>query len=255
MIAKEADMFRGLQNQYGDEGSLHVFGECYVPIDNLSVKKSRSMRMKNSTSDFSIGHTCVLELGKPILASWNIPIPNDSRCFKGHFTPRDVEDFKNIARRYANYSDSPIVLTTLRKRALNNNIAKGEWTDNIFPQQYIVRKGARGTPGTIFHTDLDMAVVCKNLYKKHICQVDNILKVNCKVISDLTGIPSLDCSFPFHNTSDTSVTNTITPKTSPAVSTDAYGYTDRINTTRAMAKCVALLKGEEAKNSKKDTEQ
>ena len=102
-----------------------------------------------------------------------------------------------LARRYANYSDSPIVLSKLEKRGLNANITIGINTDNRHPQQYILRKGGRGTPGTIFHVDFDMAYVCKNLYKEHICQVDNILKVNCKVISDLTGIPSLDCPFLF----------------------------------------------------------
>ena len=100
-----------------------------------------------------------------------------------------------------------------------------------------------------------MAVVCKNLYKEHICQVDNILKVNCNVISILTGIPSLDCSFPVHNTSDASGTNMATSKASPTVSVDASGYSDRINTTRAMEECVALLKEEEAKKSKKDADQ
>lgn len=173
--------------------------------------------------------------------------------------PRDVEDFRNIARRYANYSDSPIVLTKLEERGLNANITIGMRTDNSYPQQYIVRKSGRGTPGNIFHANLDMAVVCKNLYKTHICQVDNILKVNCKVISDLTGIPSLDCSFLVHNTNEASGTNTATSKASPpAVSAaDASGYSsDRINTTRAMEEYVALLlKEEEAKKSKKDTEQ
>jgi len=247
-IAEEAAIFRGLHKQFGDEGALRFFGECYVPLE-------RSTDIKKLASDFSVGHTSVIEMGKPILASWNIPIPRDSSCFKGYFTPRDIEDFKNIARRYANYSDSPIVLSKLEKRGLNANITIGINTDNRYPQQYILRKGGRGTPGTIFHVDFDMAYVCKNLYKEHICQVDNILKVNCNVISILTGIPSLDCSFPVHNTSDASGTNMATSKASPAVSADASGYSDRINTTRAMEECVALLKEEEAKKSKKDAEQ
>ena len=137
------------------------------------------------------------------------------------------------------------MLTKLEERGLNTNLTIGRRTDNSYPQQYIVRKSGRGTPGNIFHTDLDMAVVCKNLYKNHICQVDNILKVNCKVISDLTGIPSLDCSFPVvHNTSEASDSNmTTSNKASPAVSVEdaSGGYSDRINTTRAMEECVALL--------------
>jgi hypothetical protein len=243
LIAEEAEIFRGLHQQFGDEGALRFFGECYVPFDR---KNDRSTDVKMLASDFSVGHTSVIEMGKPILASWNIPIPTKSSCFKGYFTPRDVEDFRNIARRYANYSDSPIVLTKLEERGLNANITIGMRTDNSYPQQYIVRKSGRGTPGNIFHTDLDMAVVCKHLYKNHICQVDNILKVNCKVISDLTGIPSLDCSFPVvHNTSEASDTNMTTSNkaSSPAVSVEdaSGGYSDRINTTRAMEECVALL--------------
>ncbi|OEU06997.1 hypothetical protein FRACYDRAFT_252630 [Fragilariopsis cylindrus CCMP1102] len=261
LIAEEAEIFRGLHKQFGDEGALRFFGECYVPFDD---KKNRPTDITKLASDFSVGHTSVIEMGKPILASWNIPIPTKSSCFKSYFTPRDVEDFRNIARRYANYSDSPIVLTKLEERGLNANITIGMSTDNSYPQQYIVRKSGRGTPGNIFHTDLDMAVVCKNLYKNHICQVDNILKVNCKVISDLTGIPSLDCSFPVvHSTSEASDSNMTTSNkaSSPAVSVEdaSGGYSsDRINTTRAMEECVALLskrKKRPKKKSKKDTEQ
>jgi hypothetical protein len=249
LIAEEAEIFRGLHKQYGDEGALRFFGECYAPFDKLPSKKaSRSMTIKKRAPDFSVGHTSVIELGKPLLQSWNIPL--DDSCFKGYFTPRDIEDLTNIARRYANYSDSPIMLAPLGKRLLNKNITKGTLTDNIHPQQYIVRTGGGGTSspsssrgeGTIHHTDLDMTYLCMNHYKEHICQVDRILEVNCKVISELTGIPLLDCSFPVPTIIDTSDTTTETSKTSPVVSVDASSYSDRINATHAIEECVRRWK-------------
>jgi len=82
-IAEEAAIFRGLHKQFGDEGALRFFGECYVPFD----KKKRLTDIEKLASDFSVGHTSVIEMGKPILASWNIPLPIDSSCFKGYFTP------------------------------------------------------------------------------------------------------------------------------------------------------------------------
>jgi hypothetical protein len=153
------------------------------------------------------------------------------------------------------------MLAPLEKGLLEKNITK--WcamrTDNIHPQQYVVRTGGGGTSspsssrgeGTIHHTDLDMTYLCMNHYEEHICQVDRILEVNCKVISELTGIPLLDCSFPVPTIIDTSDTTTETSKTSPVVSVDASSYSDRINATHAIEECVRRWKQEETKETKK----
>jgi len=132
------------------------------------------------------------------------------------------------------------------------NITKGMRT-------YIVRIGGGGTSspssllgeGTVHHADLDMTYLCKNHYKEHICQVDRILEVNCKVISELTGIPSLDYSFPVPTSSKTSDTTTKTSKTSLLVSVDYSTYSDRINATHAIEECAKRYKQKDTKKKKK----
>jgi hypothetical protein len=95
LVAEEAEVFRGLYKQFSDEGGLRVFGECYVPFDNLPSKK-RSTSIKKLASRFSVGHTSVIDMGKPLLKSRNSPMDKSNHVF-WFFNESDVRrnNFKN----------------------------------------------------------------------------------------------------------------------------------------------------------------
>lgn len=241
LIKREANMLQKLYEQYNDEGALQFFGECYIPFDELLSQPNRkdfenkTTKISNKNNlliptirDFSVGFTSVIELGKPFFIRNEKTYRMEPGCFAGFFTPRDIEDLKNIARRYANLSDYPLLLS-----GWNNKV-----NDNRFPNQYITRIGGgqRGGEGTINHADLDMAYHCKDSGEKE-CTVDNVLKRNCEVIAKMVNISSLDCSFP--SASDTNNT-AITSKVS-LVSVDTPDYSERINATYAIEQC--LIKG------------
>ena len=133
----------------------------------------------------------------------------DRRCFAEYFTETDIEDFRNIARLYANFSKSPTLLAGI-----------GQRTDNIFPRQYMASIG--GTrPGRIKLIDLDNLFECKIGRNQRFCTYENVLNVNCQIMAMLTGIPNLNCSLP-------------SPTTTKAVS---YSPNDRINASHAATEC------------------
>ena len=181
-IREEARLLRELQEQYGDE-AVRYYGEC-----NAAVVQTEEM--VDHLSNFSVGYTSVVELGKPLLSSWKT---KDRKCFAEFFTETDIEDIRNIARRYANFSNSPLLLAPI-----------GYTTDNIFAQQYMTSLG--GTrEGKINHIDLDMVYSCKETQTRSrnprqldtnrgTCSIDEVLDVNCQVMAKLTNIPNLDCS-------------------------------------------------------------
>jgi len=124
----------------------------------------------------------------------------ERQCFGDFFTPREVDDLKNIARRYALLPHNPLLLTGL----------KNEKSDNQYPNQYVTRihtrrsrrsGGAGGRSGTsssgrIFHADLDVAFLCLEKYPPHNCTVDRVLRANCHIMAQLTNTDALDCTVP-----------------------------------------------------------
>jgi len=223
---KEAKLLRELQQQYGDDATRY-FGECDAPTlptekegDDKVDRSAFNQHVRDNLYNFSVGYTAVVELGKPLLPSWKM---RDRKCFAEFFTERDIEDIRNIARRYANFSKRPILMAPV-----------GHYSDNIFPQQYMTSIGGGEREGRIHHIDLDMVHTCKE-EGEHIeknCTVDEVLEVNCKVMSFLTNIPNLDCSF---NQSSSSVSGKTKTHVLPSqVSNYNIG---RINATHALSEC------------------
>jgi len=261
LIERESKILQELHKQYGNEGALQFFGECYIPFDNFGAqdvisndnKTALEHLLKESLTDFSIGYTSLVELGKPFLYKNERNYRMKKGCFGDFFTHRDVKDLINIARRYANFPDSPILLTGFLASSLNNkNITTGllgKTSDNQNPNQYITRigSGQRADEGSIYHADVDTVFHCKDRYKKKTwskyCTIDRVLKTNCEVIANLTNIAFLDCSLP--STGDT-INNIVTSK-APFLSVDTPGDSGRINSTYALEECLA----KEAKAKKK----
>ena len=171
LITKESELFRDLYRHYRHEGALVFYGDCYIFYDNnFGDRKAKKAHIHDTLMDFSVGHTSIVELGKPLLSSWEYEGWGKWECFGDFFTPRDIRDLVDIARRYATLPESPILLCKYSKEWLKENITKGEWSDNIFPQQYVTRIGStttshssstaaaaavKGDDGTIHHADLD----------------------------------------------------------------------------------------------------
>ena len=126
------------------------------------------MMLKNITNQaatFSFGYTHVMEMGKPLVTEWNILETKEQReCYAKHFTEADLKGLRTVARQYANSTRCAIKLKDI---------------DNIFAEQYILTQGLR-------HGDLDETECCKD------CSYDEILKFNCKVISQVAH-KSMDC--------------------------------------------------------------
>ena len=116
---------------------------------------------------------------------------NDTQCFAEFYTETDIEDFKNIARLFANFSKSPVILRTKQKN------------DNIYPQQYMTSIG-ESSEGRIKLLDLDFQTTCKigeALSKRRICTFDTVLDANYKIMAELTNIPNLNCLLPVSSNS------------------------------------------------------
>ena len=117
-----------------------------------------------------------------------------------------LEDFKSIARQYANYSYGPLVLRNPSRTR----------TDNCKFEQYILSSSSSssfpGSPPRIYHGDLDMVVRCdrnttimNNIgsttrSKTNIngssssCSYEEALEINCSVLRTMLHDSTLNCS-------------------------------------------------------------
>ena len=180
LIKDEASIFRGLYEQYGND-ALHLYGECYrKPMVNVD-------KYPDSIEDFSIGHTMIMELGKPLSTGIKCYGPS-RRCFTKYFTDRDLQDLISIAHQYARYAPSPLLLAPF-----DTNTTKVIKNDNSCPQQYVTRLLEGKGEGRIFHADHDQALICKDHYANRFCTKKIALKVNCDLIKRLTYRPHLKC--------------------------------------------------------------
>ena len=178
-VAKEASFFMELQNQYGSE-AVQFYGECNssLPYPLLALHDRRGF--DKAASNFSLGYTSVVELGKPLITTWmKIYIKKNfekfffqdrRKCFARYFTDADLEGFKFIARQYANMSSSPKLLGP-----------KKGYIDNIFAEQYILTKAG------LRLGDLDSYETCKE------CSYEKAVKHNCKIVSRVV-FKDLECS-------------------------------------------------------------
>jgi len=174
-LRKESKLIQEVHEQYGDQ-SVRYFGECNTAYNHTGKKG-----LNRDLQDFSIGFTSVVELGKPLLTKWSDMFP---KCFAEFYTETDIEDFRNIARLFANLSKSPMMLKV------------GEHIDNIFPQQYITRIGGP-REGRIKLADFDMLETCtigEKIKNGENCTFDTALKANCEIMAKLTNIANLNCS-------------------------------------------------------------
>ena len=200
LLQEEAHLLKGLYQHYGNE-ALHFYGDCSapysnddIPVRNVTGRGTAAIAteyIQNHSSSFEVGYTSIVELGRPLLSSWDLL---DRKCFAKYFKPKDIEDLINIARRYAFYTNKPILLGRFH---FEKDGPKLRTTDNIFPQQYMTRVGGHDE-GSINHIDLDMTVLGREHYggDNKYCTPKNVLKLNCKIISKLTNIRDLDCSYP-----------------------------------------------------------
>lgn len=155
---KEGAYLRALRKQYGSQ-AVAFYGECNLPYQGYLNERY--------ISDFSVGYSSVIELGQPLLRSWEKgrSAHEMAKCISDFYTETDIEDLRNIARAYANFAEYPLLLTQMVSWPKKPS-------DNIFPNQYMVSRGR------ILHIDLDMVFPClKSPQRK--CSVNNILDLNC----------------------------------------------------------------------------
>ena len=247
LIEKEAHKLRGLNERYGDEGSLQFFGGCYLDMEMAesgpeyrSTKERTESAIHKYKLNFSVGHTSVIESGHPLMESRKEPI--DESCYASFLAAQDKEDLANIARRYANYFKSPLLLLPYRKHRKKNSplgvqhqdgkaILRYEniETDNVHLHQYVTRRASSisAEKGTIHHADLDQVISCNRHYDAQFCTADLVLDANCRVLSRMANV-HLNCSHP--TTSEFNIAAVTSKKP------------HRISTTRALRKCT--LQGE-----------
>jgi len=216
LIRKEANLFRGLFEQYGEGQAVKFFGECYRKYKDKD-------EIVTSSSDFTVGHTSVIELGNPLVDSWDHVM--EMSCFASYLTSLDVRDLVQIARRYANYSESPILLAEYSVKAQKKNKTEYHNTDNVYPNQYITRTSSssfgNNDKGLINHADMDMVYLCKDHYEEQYCTYEMVLEANCRIMRRLTK-QELDCSDPLWDEQ-----------------TETAQTHERINATRAVKRCEA----------------
>ena len=196
LIEKEGFFFNNLHHQYGDE-AIDFFGACNASKDGIeknmtSVQASGKKYFLNYldpqiVTNFSVGYTMVMELATPLLSTWNVLKDGKARyCFSKYFTTADLEALRTVARQYANYSESPLILYPDAKQASKTSTKKGKTvgignTDNYYAEQYIISKAG------LRHGDLDQITKCKN------CTYESALELNCRVLSRLVNI-NLNCT-------------------------------------------------------------
>lgn len=186
LTINEGAIFRDLFEENGSQ-AIRFFGDCHgepleLPNSNRYVQSVKT--------DFSVGHTTVVEMGRPLLADWTYNGSGiDVNCFAGFFTPADVDDLMTIAQRYARSSHGPILL------GLRN-----QFTDNIFPQQYVLMKrtiydgNVSHKVTSIQHGDVDMLYRCREHYGDK-CTYEWSLGQNCAIIAKVVNrnLTDLDC--------------------------------------------------------------
>ena len=194
---------------------MRFFGDCYLDMkwtesgsEFHSARERREIDIQKYKSEFSVGHTSVTELGHPLMEVRDQP--TEDGCYSSFLTARDRKDLEKIARQYAYYFQSPLLLLPHRKNLQNNTpvgiqhqdgkaVARYEniETDNMYLHQYVTRRASpiSAEKGTIHHADLDMVIVCDEHYEKRFCTVDLVLDANCRVLSRMANVP-LNCSHP-----------------------------------------------------------
>jgi len=183
LLKREATYLKGLQRQYGRDKVIELYGACDGGYPNGGIdllKGTRSSRKRNTrylkkmASNFSEGYTSFSEIGKPFLTTWREGEVKFRKCFASYFTEADVESFRVIARQYAGYEGTPMILGKPKY-----------FSDNIWVEQYILAKaGPR-------HVDLDMLGECQN------CTYDEALKFNCGVVKDVVFQDDINCSLAY----------------------------------------------------------
>ena len=178
LLSKEASYLRNLQEQYGNENTLNYFGECDDPEGSYPmIEISKGKTVSISTTSRSTGYTYFAEYGKPLVFGWeNLTTTGEFRnCFGLHYTAADEEDFRVIARQYANYSIANTngtrtrIPLTLGPCGYHHSKSKGN--DNIFASNYVVAKTG------IRHVDLDMLNHCPGT------TYDEVLSQNCLILA------------------------------------------------------------------------
>ena len=214
---KEGAYLRALHEQYGSQ-AVAFYGECNLPY--------RGHFRERDISDFSAGYSSVIELGQPLLRSWEQgrSAHEMAKCISDFYTETDIEDLRNIARAYANFAEYPLLLTNIDRWPMKPS-------DNIFPNQYMVSRGR------IHHLDLDMVFPClkEAQGQQEECSVNNVLDMNCKVLSRLAHMPNIDCSYP-----PASASNTTSSSTTSRTLEKAEHFTadhQHINLTHAGLEC------------------
>lgn len=207
LLIREVTYLKGLQEQYGQDQVIELYGACDGEYPNGGIdllKGTRSSKKRNTryltkiASNFNEGYTSFIELGKPFLSEWREGEVKFRKCFASFFTAADVESFRVIARQYAAYKDSPMVLG---KPTIY-------FTDNIWVEQYILAKaGPR-------HVDLDMLDECKN------CTYNEALKFNCAIVKDVVFQNDIDCSLAY------------------SLDNPVLNFDDHINATEAELQCI-----------------
>lgn len=182
LLTGEFRHLKTLQDQYGKENTIGVYGKCDAPYAEGGIdlqKGTRTSRKRNSrhlrivASDFTEGYTAFFEMGVPLLTKWRDGV-KFRKCFASYFTDADVDSFRVIARQYAGYPGSPIMLGQ-----------PGYFSDNIWAEQYIIAKaGAR-------HADLDMLFPCEE------CTYEEALAHNCIIVQDVVFHKQMNCSLAF----------------------------------------------------------
>lgn len=182
LLTGEFRHLKKLQDQYGKENTISVYGMCDAPYAEGGIdlqKGTRTSRKRNSrhlriiASDFTEGYTAFFEMGVPLLTKWRDGV-KFRKCFASYFTDADVDSFRVIARQYAGFAGSPIMLGQ-----------PGYFSDNIWAEQYIIAKaGAR-------HADLDMLFHCQN------CTYEEALTHNCIIVQDVVFHKRMNCSLAF----------------------------------------------------------
>ena len=217
MTEKEGAYLRALHKQYGSQ-AVAFYGECNLPY--------RGHFRERDISDFSAGYSSVIELGQPLLRSWEQgrSAHEMAKCISDFYTETDIEDLRNIARAYANFAEYPLLLTNIDRWPMKPS-------DNIFPNQYMVSRGR------IHHLDLDMVFPClkEAQGQQEECSVNNVLDMNCKVLSRLAHMPNIDCSYP-----PASASNTTSSSTTSRTLEKAEHFTadhQHINLTHAALEC------------------
>lgn len=161
-VKKEASILKSLQQQYGNHEAIGFFGECDAQYKDLDGDGVISLKeVKAQATNFSLGTTLVMEMGRPLLAGWGvIGTKVERECFATYLTEADLHGFRTIARQYANST-----------RCISK--MEGVGADNIYVEQYIISQAG------LRHGDFDNVECCED------CSYADALEFNCEIVSQV----------------------------------------------------------------------